>query len=124
MDLDGIKAINDTNGHEFGAYTISEAGKVIGRVVGKRGIACRWGGDEFLAAIVGFDLDAVLEVGEEIRKAIAEHEFVHKEIVLKPGISIGGSCFPDLAGSAEALFRTADEAMYRAKRGGKNRVSR
>jgi len=124
MDLDGIKAINDANGHHFGAYTISEAGKVIGRVVGNRGIACRWGGDEYLAALVGHDIDASLAVGEEIRQAISDHSFEHEGIELHPGISIGASSFPDHAMDADALFRAADEAMYRAKRGGKNRVAR
>jgi diguanylate cyclase (GGDEF)-like protein len=123
MDLDGIKAINDANGHAFGAFTISEAGKVIGRVVAKRGIACRWGGDEFLAALDGHDLESTLAVGEEIRTAIAQHPFVHQDIVLTPGISIGASSFPKQADDADALFRSADEAMYRAKRAGKNRVS-
>lgn len=124
MDLDGIKAINDANGHEFGAFTISCAGKVIGEVVGQRGIACRWGGDEFLAALPGHDLERSLVVGEEIRAAIAAHHFEHDEVTLHPGISVGASAFPGQAVDAEGLFRTADEAMYRAKRAGKDRVSR
>jgi diguanylate cyclase (GGDEF)-like protein len=124
MDLDGIKGINDHHGHRFGAYTISESGKVIGRVVGDRGIACRWGGDEFLAALFGHDLEGALAVGEEIRQAISDHHFEHEEVVLAPGISVGASSFPEHAQNADALFHAADEAMYRAKRAGKNRVSR
>lgn len=124
MDLDGIKAINDANGHEFGAFAISHAGKVIGEVVGTRGIACRWGGDEFLAALPGHDIERTLAIGEEVRAAIAAHHFEHDDIVLRPGISAGASAYPAQAANAEALFRNADEAMYRAKRAGKNRVSR
>jgi len=124
MDLDGIKAINDANGHEFGAFTISHAGKVIGEVVGERGIACRWGGDEFLAALPGCDIEHTLVVGEEIRVAIDAHHFEHDEVVLHPGVSVGASAYPEHAADAEALFRAADEAMYRAKRAGKGRVSR
>jgi two-component system cell cycle response regulator len=50
MDMDGIKAINDRHGHLFGAYTIGETGRLIGRVLGERGIGSRFGGDEFCAA--------------------------------------------------------------------------
>ncbi len=65
-----------------------------------------------------------MAVGEEIRLAIADHHFEHEDVVLAPGISIGASSFPEHAPNADALFHAADEAMYRAKRAGKNRVSR
>ena len=123
MDLDGIKKINDTHGHAFGAYTIGEAGHVIGRITQGRGIACRWGGDEFLAALKSCDLKATMAVGEEIHDAIASHTFEHEGVELSPGISIGAAAFPAQAKSAKALFRAADGAMYRAKKAGKNRVS-
>lgn len=123
MDLDGIKKINDTHGHAFGAFTISEAGRVIGKVVEGRGIACRWGGDEFLAAFPRCDLEQTVAVAEEIIRAIHDHRFEREGAVLEPGISIGASAFPAVAGDAKKLFEAADEAMYRAKRGGKNRVS-
>jgi two-component system cell cycle response regulator len=55
MDMDGIKAINDRHGHLFGAYTIGETGRLIGRVLGDRGIGSRFGGDEFCAALPGLD---------------------------------------------------------------------
>jgi diguanylate cyclase (GGDEF)-like protein len=124
MDLDGIKSINDAHGHAFGAHTIAEAGRVIGRVLEGRGIACRWGGDEFLAALPNADLDGAVAIGEEIHEAIAKHAFEKDGIVLSPGISIGASSYPAEADDAEKLFRCADDAMYRAKRAGKNRVSR
>src|SRR5690606_7490659 len=58
MDLDGIKRINDTHGHLFGAYVIGEAGHRIGRILGGRGIGCRFGGVEYLAALPGLDTAA------------------------------------------------------------------
>src|SRR5207237_586044 len=51
MDLDGVKAINDTNGHEAGAFVIGMAGQLIGHVLERRGYATRFGGDEFVAAL-------------------------------------------------------------------------
>ncbi|MDH5494071.1 MAG: GGDEF domain-containing protein, partial [Myxococcales bacterium] len=76
LDLDGIKAINDTHGHAFGSYVIGATGHLIGELVGPRAVACRWGGDEFNAALPGLDLDATVAIGEKIRRAVAEHHFV------------------------------------------------
>jgi two-component system cell cycle response regulator len=122
MDLDGIKPINDTHGHLFGAYVIGEAGRVIGQVIRERGVGSRFGGDEFLAALREADVGAAAVVGREILQAIGAHHFEREGIVLRPGISIGVASFPESAPDAATLFQKADEALYRAKRGGKNRV--
>ncbi len=123
MDLDGVKKINDTHGHLFGAYVIGEAGRVIGRVLRGRGVACRFGGDEYLAALPDVDTPEAVTVAETILNAIANHRFEKDGIQLKPGISLGVASFPADAADAKALFEAADKAMYRAKHGGKNRVS-
>jgi diguanylate cyclase (GGDEF)-like protein len=122
MDLDGVKAINDRHGHLFGAYTISEAGKLIGAEIHPPCIACRFGGDEYIAALPDHDADATLSVAKRIHARIAEHPFVHEGVVLRPGISIGVATFPKDAGNAVDLFKAADAALYKAKRGGKNRI--
>ena len=124
MDLDGVKAINDANGHLFGAYAIGESGRVIGTVLGDRGIASRFGGDEFVAAVPGADLARTEALGEEIRAAIAAHPFVRDGVTLHPGISVGVASLPESASDPDSLFRVADGALYRAKNAGKNRVSR
>lgn len=124
MDLDGVKRINDTHGHLFGAHVIGEAGRLIGRIIEERGIACRFGGDEYLAALPGCDGDAAAAIAEEIRLAVAAYHFERDGIVLKPGISIGVASMPADGTSAEVLFQRADEALYRAKQAGKNRVCR
>jgi diguanylate cyclase (GGDEF)-like protein len=124
MDLDGVKAINDTHGHLFGAYVIGESGKLIGQLIDKRGIACRFGGDEYLAALPGMTVDQGAAVGEEIRQAIGGHPFEKDQIPLRPGISIGVAAFPTDASGGHELFQRADEALYRAKQAGKNRVCR
>ena len=122
MDLDGIKAINDTHGHLFGAYVIGKAGHVIGEVLDHRGIASRFGGDEFVAALPDSNLTKTVAVGEEILAAIANYAFAYEGVPLRPGISVGVASFPSSARDAEHLFRRADEALYRAKLAGKNRV--
>lgn len=124
MDLDGVKLVNDTHGHLFGAYVIGESGRVIGQVLGARGVASRFGGDEFIAAIPDADLARAEALGEEIRAAINAHAFVRDGVPLSPGISVGVASLPESATDANTLFRLADEALYRAKHAGKNRVSR
>ena len=123
MDLDGIKGINDSHGHDMGAFCIGECGRIIGRVIGARGFATRFGGDEFAAGLPGLDKEAAIAVGESIRKTIGEHHFEHRNIRVQPGISIGVATLPGDATDADQLFRAGDEALYRAKRAGKNRVA-
>lgn len=124
MDMDGIKAINDRHGHLFGAYTIGETGSVIGRVLGERGIGSRFGGDEFCALLPDLDRERGFAVGEEIHAAVNAHRYCREGVTLHPGISIGVAAYPEDAADAEKLFQRADEALYRAKQGGRNRVMR
>jgi diguanylate cyclase (GGDEF)-like protein len=121
LDLDGLKLINDTHGHPVGAYTIAEVGKLIGRVISPRGAACRFGGDEFAAYLPGVSKREAKQLGEAIRALVAGHRFDKEGAVVKPTISIGVSVFPDDGATAERLLRRADEALYRAKKGGRDR---
>ena len=123
MDMDGVKAINDTHGHAMGAFSIGETGRLIGEVLGSRGFATRFGGDEFAAALPGLFKGGALAIAEELRAAVAVHVYEHCGVRLKPGLSCGVATIPGGAPDAKALFQAADEAMYRAKRAGKNRVS-
>jgi diguanylate cyclase (GGDEF)-like protein len=124
MDLDGVKGINDTHGHLFGAYTISECGKLIGRLLQPPAIACRFGGDEYIVALPDCDLETAVAHAERIRTCVASHPFMHDGIALRPGISIGVAELVGQIKTADALFRAADAALYKAKRAGKNRVER
>ena len=122
MDLDGVKQINDTHGHLFGAHVIGEAGRVIGRVVKERGFASRFGGDEYVAALRKTDLQGTLAVGEEILQAIREYPFTYDGVDLHPGISIGAAAHPESGTTPQSLFEIGDLALYRAKRDGKGCV--
>jgi diguanylate cyclase (GGDEF)-like protein len=123
MDMDGVKAINDTHGHHMGAYVIGEAGHVIGRCLEGRGFATRFGGDEFAAAFPGMHKEAALAMAEKIRAAVVAHAYEKSDVQVQPGLSCGVATIPGDGADAEALFHAADQAMYRAKRAGKNRVS-
>ena len=122
LDLDGLKRINDTHGHPVGAHTIAEVGKIIGKVVSPHGAACRFGGDEFAAFLPNLGKRDGARVGETIRALVAGHRFEKDGVVVRPTISIGVSAYPEDGASADLLLRHADEALYRAKKTGRDRV--
>lgn len=122
MDMDGVKGINDTHGHKFGAYVIGETGKLIKTCLSSGGHACRFGGDEFSAFIPGIDKDEACKLAETIRTTIETAGFEKDGIPLKPTISIGVGCFPADGEDPMALLEHADAALYRAKADGKNCV--
>ena len=123
MDMDGLKKINDTHGHLFGAHAISETGRLIARVLGTKGHACRFGGDEFTAFLPSHELSAAIGLGEKIRLAVENAGLEKDGIALKPTISIGVACYPESASDLMSLVAKADKALYRAKELGKNCVS-
>lgn len=122
MDMDGVKQINDTHGHKFGAYVIGETGKLIQTCLTKGGHACRFGGDEFSAFLPGVSKDEACKVAEAIRSTIENAGFEKDGIALKPTISVGVGCYPADGDDPMALLEHADAALYRAKADGKNCV--
>lgn len=130
MDMDGVKAINDTHGHAMGAFVIGAAGHVIGEAFEGQGFATRFGGDEFAGALPGVGQAQAVDFAEKVRLAVVAHVYEKDGVRVHPGLSCGVATLSGRGGggegrmrSAEVLFKEADEAMYRAKRAGKNRVS-
>ncbi len=122
LDVDGLKAINDAHGHAMGAFTIAQVGRLLAEVVGRQGVATRFGGDEFVAFLPGLDRAAGVAVAEALRARVAAHRFSREGVTVGATLSIGVAVFPDRARSAQALFEAADRALYRAKAAGKNQV--
>ena len=124
MDMDGLKRINDTHGHLLGAHTIATVGRRLGQIVqGAHGVVSRFGGDEFSAFVPDLDRERCLALGETMRAAVADEAITRGTVFAQPTISIGVALFPDDGHLAEQLTRQADEALYRAKAAGRNRVS-
>ncbi|QDT09260.1 GGDEF domain-containing protein [Planctomycetes bacterium K23_9] len=129
MDMDGVKQINDTHGHLYGAHVIGETGKSISTVLGRYGEACRFGGDEFSAFLPGYDLASACTIAENIRESVQTAGFQKDGIALRPTISIGVASVDFASQNSEtasllSLITKADEALYRAKAAGKNCVAR
>ena len=124
LDVDGLKLINDRLGHLVGARMIAEVGGVVGRVVEARGLSCRLGGDEFGVLLPDHDLEAGAALAEELRARVAMHVHHHEGERLSVRVSGGVAIFPEHGRTPLALLRMADEALYRAKRGGGDRIAR
>jgi diguanylate cyclase (GGDEF)-like protein len=128
LDVDRLKGINDTHGHLAGAEAVREVGHIIANVLG--GCACRYGGDEFAVLLPDSDARASLAAAEMLRKAVEGHQAVLARRKFPAGaltVSIGIALYlsdvprdPELVG--EELFRAADQALYKAKREGRNLV--
>jgi diguanylate cyclase (GGDEF)-like protein len=123
MDMDGVKGINDTHGHAFGAHVIGETGRLIAGRLGASGHACRFGGDEFCAFVPGLDMAAALDVAESIRRAVEDAGMQKDGIALAPTISIGVAASAGGGETLAELVARADAALYRAKSAGKNRTA-
>jgi diguanylate cyclase (GGDEF)-like protein len=124
LDLDGLKGVNDEHGHQLGSHCIAEAGKIIKACLPDGAAGARFGGDEFVAWFADLGIDDVLAVVEKIRTRIEKFEFRRDDVVVRPTISIGvAELSPDSEGPEE-LLRSADDALYRAKKRGRNAVAR
>ena len=123
MDMDGLKTINDTHGHHVGAGTIAEVGRLLGELIIPQGCVTRFGGDEFCAYVENCDRRQGKELGEKIRRTVADHRFIIDDIRVRPTISIGVSSIQENGRSVGELFISADAALYAAKKQGKNCVS-
>ncbi len=130
MDVDHFKQVNDTYGHLVGSQTLEEIGGVIKRALRAGDVAARFGGEEFAAFLLDADYAQGLVAAERVRSDVQNYEFlaVRRDSPAAAGtlritISIGVASFPDDAKDPIELIELADSALYRAKRGGRNRIS-
>jgi diguanylate cyclase (GGDEF)-like protein len=123
LDLDGFKEINDRNGHLAGDQFLREISATVREQLRAADIACRFGGDEFCLLLPQTALDGARAIAERIRNAVSRRIVSIEGLALRTTVSIGLAVFPDHdAGDLRSLMRKADEALYRAKRAGRDRV--
>jgi diguanylate cyclase (GGDEF)-like protein len=129
MDLDYFKEVNDTYGHLVGSTTLEETGHVIKEALRAGDVAARFGGEEFAAFLLDANYAQGLIAAERVRVAIEEYHFPVRRLdspdsdaTHRITISIGVAAFPDDATDPIHLVELADSALYRAKRGGRNRI--
>lgn len=120
LDLDGFKEINDTYGHACGDMLLVEVGRNVLRQLEEGDLFCRLGGDEFIMLLSNWANRTELlgKVHAVIREISRPVEVESRDVTVT--VSIGISLYPDNGTDPEELIQKADEAMYRAKRAGKN----
>jgi diguanylate cyclase len=121
MDLDGFKSVNDTYGHLMGDNLLIEIGSILKRKVRKDDLVARIGGDEFVVLLNNIEADESLEiVGQKIVEEIAK-PIILEGATIQVTVSIGITMYSEKIASTSDFIKTADEAMYCAKRSGKNK---
>jgi diguanylate cyclase (GGDEF)-like protein/PAS domain S-box-containing protein len=123
LDLDHFKHFNDTFGHQVGDILLKEVAGVIKSRVRAGDLACRYGGEEFSLIIAEVDTQGTQRCVEEIRDAIRHLSLHHRGQTLGTiTISAGIATYPGHGDNSEDLIRAADEALYRAKKAGRDRI--
>ena len=120
-DLDRFKTINDQFGHETGDRVLVEFANLLQRSVRAFDTVTRWGGEEFLIVCPSCDQDDAIAIAERL---LSECPGVAEQILpptVRLTVSIGLALYPDAARNPESLIRAADDAMYQAKRDGRDR---
>ncbi|MBI4063577.1 MAG: sensor domain-containing diguanylate cyclase [Elusimicrobia bacterium] len=123
LDLDHFKAVNDRYGHIAGDYVLAEVAKVAKASIRSSDILARYGGEEFALIFPNTPLEQAIAVAERIRLAIAQHAFIFEGQTLTLSGSVGlasfKTCRPNIYGD---MMKLADEALYRAKKIGRNQL--
>ena len=119
MDIDHFKGVNDTYGHDVGDKVLLKVADAISRTIRGSDAGCRWGGDEFFIILAGAPLDVAGRVGERIRRCVEAAEMPFDRTVT---VSVGVATFDVERDNELQLFKNADEALYQAKKAGRNAV--
>jgi len=124
LDVDHFKKYNDTHGHPAGDVVLRDVAELLRCRLRGTDVPCRYGGEEFAVILLDTSKQMAMAVAEEIRSRLEATPFEGQES--QPGgsltVSVGVATFPEDAEDQADLLRAADEALYEAKRGGRNRV--
>jgi diguanylate cyclase (GGDEF)-like protein len=123
FDLDRLKWINDTYGHAAGDFALKETVGTINNALRKGDLFGRVGGDEFLIILERTNLSIACYIAERMRRDIEAHDFIHEGNEIPLTISLGVWSTDSTIHSADNLYIRADEALYKAKNNGGNKVA-
>jgi diguanylate cyclase (GGDEF)-like protein len=121
-DLDHFKRVNDHHGHACGDFVLRECSGVAKDCVRKDDVLARYGGEEFVVMLPQSDAATAVRLAERLRKAIETHRFVYDGLVLRQTVSLGVAEISPAIRTSKALLEAADQKLYQAKNGGRNRV--
>jgi diguanylate cyclase (GGDEF)-like protein len=122
LDLDHFKRYNDNFGHSVGDQALAAIGETLLRSVRADDVACRYGGEEFLLILPECSLRQASARAEEIRKRLKEYHAQRDQTTDALTVSIGVAAFEETTDRVDLLLKFADDALYQAKRAGRDRV--
>jgi len=123
IDVDHFKKYNDNHGHDAGDMVLRAVGNCLENLFRNEDIPCRFGGEEFVVIMPGADAAAALRRAEQLRSKVEDIVVRYLEKNLpRITVSIGVAVFPDAGDNPQAVLKAADQALYRAKEKGRNRV--
>ncbi len=124
IDIDHFKQFNDTYGHQLGDQVLKLVARSLNEIAQAKDTAARYGGEEFAVILPATPLETSMEVAEAIRNQVSTKRLTNRrtgQVLGQVTLSIGAALLKD-AETPDALVHRADEAMYLAKRDGRNRV--
>jgi diguanylate cyclase (GGDEF)-like protein/PAS domain S-box-containing protein len=123
LDIDHFKRFNDTFGHQAGDALLRALGDFLRQRTRGQDVACRYGGEEFVFILAGASIDAAQKRAEGLREQLRLLQVQHAgQLLGSITVSIGVAAFPTHGSNAETLLKAADEALYRAKKEGRDRI--
>jgi diguanylate cyclase len=122
FDIDFFKKINDTYGHQCGDYVLKSLASAVSSTIRGTDILARYGGEEFFCLLPETDIDSATHVAETLRIAVENRTFTFQNTPIQITISLGVTAMHPEIESPEALIKKADDALYEAKRTGRNKV--
>ena len=122
FDIDYFKKINDTYGHQCGDFILTSVVSTVRASLREIDIFARYGGDEFCCVLPDTPLSAAHILADRIRGDVMRGEYVFGDENIPVTVSIGISAFDEAVDNTDSLFKNADNALYEAKRTGRNKV--
>jgi two-component system cell cycle response regulator len=123
VDVDNLKIINDTYGHQAGDTVLSSIGKILHESLRKVDIPARYGGDEFAVILPNTNKTGSITVAEKVKGNMKKISLKSDSGYIEVSLSMGIATYPQSAGDKELLIEKADRALYESKNRGKNKIT-
>jgi diguanylate cyclase (GGDEF)-like protein len=115
VDIEHLKAINDTYGHESGSRAVNLVAEALLRLTRSTDVVARYGGDEFIALLVGVDKEIAEEVAQRVRNVVFATTLEVDVKMVRVKVNVGAASFPESGNNLQTVMAAADRAMYKDK---------